>query len=422
LVLHISGADGARFSRSCSSNKFDNWADWAGSAHVRDSHWNRVFSSDLEIFSVVFSVSQARDLRGLLNSIHIFEWGENSVWETNSTIVDTIVPSEAERIESSQGCVFSQVNRSVWSNASDALSWHNNTVTSNISCDDSENVLVSIGKTSSSKHSAVELAEVVCATANLLSGSLAAESRSSIDVSAKLLDSDNVALDWRSTILKRGIPSKRDRVNVSISALEVENSWWNTWENSSVVDIRGNGHTNHILTNDSGINAITRDHLELVTSEQGRRNSANAWADISLNIGEAVVNDIRGLSAGRSHISVLEDSLLEAIDVLEGFILDGNSAASHWPVSLALLVAHIPSDSNSSVVTSQGSQDVLGLEWNSSSLDLKISGGHRETDSVEGLASKDVRNTISKTSDGGLSAGEGSSRVHIIRADGNLVH
>lgn len=113
---------------------------------------------------------------------------------------------------------------------------------------------------------------------------------------------------------------------------------------------------------------------------------------------------------------------MEAIDVLEGFILDGNSAASHWPVSLALLVAHIPSDSNSSVVTSQSSQDVLGLEWNSSSLDLKISGGLRETDSVEGLASKDVRNTISKTSDGGLSAGEGSSRVHIIRADGNLVH
>lgn len=55
-----------------------------------------------------------------------------------------------------------------------------------------------------------------------MSGSLAAES--SIGVSAKLLDSDNVALDWRSTILKRGIPSKRDRVNVSISALEVENS------------------------------------------------------------------------------------------------------------------------------------------------------------------------------------------------------
>lgn len=38
LVLHISGADGARCRRSCSSNKSDNWADWAGTAHVRGSH------------------------------------------------------------------------------------------------------------------------------------------------------------------------------------------------------------------------------------------------------------------------------------------------------------------------------------------------------------------------------------------------
>jgi hypothetical protein len=162
--------------------------------------------------------------------------------------------------------------------------------------------------------------------------------------------------------------------------------------------------------------------LEGFTCKQGCRNSANAWADISLNVVETVVNDVRGLSTVSSHVSVLEDSLLEAINVLEGFILDGDSAASDGPESIALLVGHSPSDGNSCVVTSQGGQNVLGLVWNSSRLDLEISGGLRVTNSVKGLAGKDVRNAISNTSDGGLSSGEGSVRGDIISSDCDLVH
>jgi len=146
-----------------------------------------------------------------------------------------------------------------------------------------------------------------------------------------LLNSYNVASNWRSTVIKRNVPSKRDRVNVSISALEVHNTRWNTWQNGSIVYIRRNGHANHVLAYNSGVDTISRDHVELFAGKQGRRNSADAWAHISLNEVVVIVRDAGGLSAVLSYIFVLEDSLLEAIDVLELFILDGHSAASDRP-------------------------------------------------------------------------------------------